>query len=105
MKYNNPDCLKYLWLDDIRKPPNSDFYWVRSFDEAKEAILLGQPWSGMSLDHDLGEAKTGYDLVLWLEKACLWPTKWIHVHSANPVGTSNMLAVIKRSATASTIYE
>jgi hypothetical protein len=39
---------------------------------------------------------TGYDFVKWMAESGLWPQFKPAVHSANPVGKSNMLAVIHR---------
>ena len=49
----------------------------------------------ISLDHDLGEEKTGYDVVKFMAEENIWPSV-VKVHSMNPVGRDNMLSVINR---------
>jgi len=52
----------------------------------------------VSLDHDLGGTRTGYDLCKWMEEK-VWTEDWtapiISVHTSNPVGRMNMLASIE----------
>lgn len=89
-----------IWLDDVRPAP-SGFYGVRSVNEAKIAILRAEA-EGMTiyldLDHDLGDyAKDGGDgieLVKWLaETERRYP---VNLHTMNPVGRQNMMAIIER---------
>lgn len=88
-----------LFLDDIRDPP--DDTWILCRD-VPTFIHLARHADVLSLDHDLGDGvPTGYDVLLTLEKEVamqgLWADKVpvIQVHSANPVGISNMIACIK----------
>lgn len=87
-----------LFLDDERHPPDG-WNLVRTADEAIAALQQGIV-ERVSLDHDLGEGKTGYDVLLWLEQAVLenpeFPVPEIFIHSANPVGCRRMEAA-KRS--------
>jgi hypothetical protein len=97
-----------LWLDDIRPAPE-DWMPVKSVDEAIHLSTLmysiGEPWTEISLDHDLGEfyplGGDGIDYIDWLCEATLdpdvmmWPYK-ITIHSGNPVGRDNMMRAIKR---------
>ena len=75
-----------LFLDDERTPP-PDWILVRWPEEAIEILKQGQV-TEISLDHDLGDDEhgTGYDVILWIEKAVATegfsPPK-IYVHSAN----------------------
>lgn len=99
-----------VWHDDIRKPPNSEWMWVRTNDEAK-AILNTYDVTEMSLDHDLGlehvesntetiflrgtsPAGTGYDLVKWMCETNHIPKK-VTVHSWNPAGAERMVQMLK----------
>jgi hypothetical protein len=41
-------------------------------------------------------AKTGYDVVCWMEEHGMWPVDGITVHSMNPVGRARMEAAIRR---------
>lgn len=67
----------------------SDWVIVKNFNEAVEA-LQKQSFTHISLDHDLGEAKTGYDLAKWLCDHDKWP-EHVYVHTANPVGRKNII--------------
>lgn len=88
-----------LWLDDERPAPEG---WKHAFDfdHAVHLVLYykeeGFTIENMSLDHDLGEEKTGYDFVKWLAEFEHWPTNKPTVHSMNPVGAANMRSVINR---------
>lgn len=82
-----------LFVDDIRNPPNSDWLIARSYDEAITILDTGLI-SAISLDHDLGEGKTGYDVICWIEKK-IRTNEWvylpeIYIHTSNPVGRQNM---------------
>ncbi len=87
-----------LWLDDIRTVPEG---WVgaHSVDEAIRLMEAGEV-EFASLDHDLGEYEPaggdGIKLVLWMAEHEVWPTRGIRVHSANPVGSKDMLRTIAR---------
>jgi len=87
-----------LWLDDIRPCPDN---WVHA-KSVREAIRILETGTvtHASLDHDLGEfAYDGGDgtaLVDYMAESGNFPTVAIRVHSANPVGRSNMLSTIDR---------
>jgi hypothetical protein len=87
-----------LFVDDIRTPPDSSKTWTiaRTYKDALVSILT-QEIDTISLDHDLGEGKTGYDLVLEMVKSGNFP-KHIQIHSANPVGVENMSKTLCRYA-------
>lgn len=82
-----------IWLDDLRLPPDNSWYWCKSYEEFKDAILYhwgdpeGWTWESgdyaISFDHDLGYdydldytkgfqivdgvlGKTGYDCAKFL---------------------------------------
>lgn len=96
-----------LFLDDERDvrilyPNNHDEFLVAR--NLKEAIMLidelGCP-EFVSFDHDLGVNETGYELAQFLIKLDLdMYGKFIpkmfdfHVHSANPVGRSNIVNLL-----------
>lgn len=101
-----------LWVDDIREPPQKENYrWVKSVNEAKDAILGFENWKSrgmmedgaeielIDIDHDAGDFYfDGGDyirLLDWLEvnDACYD----IRIHSMNPVGVSNMRRIIERN--------
>ena len=99
-----------IFVDDVREPPDSSWIIVRNYETARHLIFSfltpGTPeLDAISLDHDLGEEKTGYDLMKDLEhhfflrhekmtagrapfgQSC----PEIFFHSANPVGLQNMI--------------
>ena len=89
-----------IFLDDIRKPSdvglnNKEWVVIPDAITAWQAIRNGVV-EELSLDHDLGEGPTGYDLCKWMAENNKWPSKSIYIHSQNPVGRNNMWAIIKR---------
>ncbi|MBQ9165995.1 MAG: hypothetical protein IJX71_03625 [Oscillospiraceae bacterium] len=88
-----------LWVDDLRPVPEG-YIWAKSVDEAKkmiyEAESAGAPFTLIDVDHDAGDyAREGGDyirLLDWLEATRRsYP---IAIHTMNPVGRSNMLAIV-----------
>lgn len=84
-----------LFLDDERDPPRScDWIIARTFDEATQLVRVLGPPDMMSLDHDLGEGKSGYDFAKWLIdyliEEDLEADFDYYVHSQNPVGRNNI---------------
>jgi len=111
----------WLYLDDVRVPTEGDWQVVRSYDEFISHINLNglENYELISLDHDLGEGamveyytnvkpnyeldynrieeKTGMDCARFLvaeamNKKIQLPT--VYVHSANPIGSANMMGYI-----------
>lgn len=87
-----------VYLDDMRPAPEG-FKLVTSYEECIRTLsccVVGV----LSLDHDLGEGKTGYDVLCWLEEQThKYPgfrIPQIRIHSMNPVGRARMLQVLKR---------
>jgi hypothetical protein len=112
---------KNLYLDDIRTPVDDTWMVVRSYDEFVKTITLYglDSFEMISLDHDLGEGamkeyftnvrynynldynnineKTGYDCAKWLVSESInkeIPLPLVYVHSANPIGSANMMGYI-----------
>jgi hypothetical protein len=110
-----------VYLDDVRTPTEGDWEVVRNYDEFVSIINLRglENIETISLDHDLGEGamieyytnvknnftldynniqeKTGYDcckflIDLSMNKNILLPQ--VYVHSANPIGSANMMGYI-----------
>lgn len=86
-----------LFLDDERFPVlPRQWIIVRSFAEACDYVLAHGCPAFMSLDHDLGEEKTGYDFVKWFcemhiqKKICIPFDFRYYVHSQNPIGKKNI---------------
>lgn len=91
--------LKKLYLDDIRNPKTEDWKIVRKYEDFIDDITENGLPDEISFDHDLGEQnKTGYDCAKWLCEYC-WgnglPLPSWNVHSANPVGRDNIMAILK----------
>ena len=114
--------MKYkIYLDDVRVPIENDWIVCRDYYEFMERIgEIGiENIEEISLDHDLGESamdeyyrnvatnnilnynnideKTGYDCAKWLVElsmdSCI-PLPLIYVHSANPIGSLNIINYI-----------
>ena len=110
-----------LYLDDVRTPLGEDWIIARNYQELVEKInQYGlESFEVISLDHDLGDQamieyytnvknnytldysniseKTGYDACKFLvsksmEKSI--PLPQIYVHSANPIGSANIMGYI-----------
>lgn len=110
-----------IYLDDVRTPVDTTWVVVRSYDEFVSKITecgLSNV-ELISLDHDLGDTamveyytnvknnykleyeniqeKTGYDCCKWLVEISIdtdIPLPLIYVHSANPIGSANMMGYI-----------
>lgn len=94
----------YIFLDDIREPPDDGHTWILSRTTNEAYMIMRAAYvSGyaihLSLDHDLGEDEpTGYDLVKMIERDVLVDQDMynitFNIHSANPVGRANMQRAI-----------
>ena len=85
--------MNRVYLDDERTPPDG-WTLVRWPDEAIALLKLGGV-EEISLDHDLGddERGTGYDVVLWVERAVVqdgFCPPVMRVHSANSSARAKM---------------
>lgn len=72
--------------------------WAQTAGEAIKLLLLHE-YDLISLDHDLGGQQmvesgkdTGYEVAQWIAKMENIPT--VHLHTLNPVGARNMLALL-----------
>jgi hypothetical protein len=110
-----------LYLDDVRTPIADDWIIARNYDEFVAAIKLHglDNFEVISLDHDLGEGamveyytnvknnymldynniqeRTGMDCCRYLVSESMnskIPLPQIYVHSANPIGSANMMGYI-----------
>jgi hypothetical protein len=111
----------YVYLDDIRTPTSNNWIVVRNYKEFVDIINEHglDNIEVISLDHDLGETamieyynnvkknyvleysnieeKTGYDACKYLVSKSMEtgiPLPQIYVHSANPIGSANMMGYI-----------
>lgn len=91
-----------FFLDDERCPSmfGIGIYLVsRTFDEAVEQIKKYglDNFEYMTLDHDLGLGKSGYDFIKWLveydmENHIIPDGFEVRSHSSNPIGRQNILS-------------
>jgi hypothetical protein len=110
-----------IYLDDVRTPIDNDWVVVRNYEEFVDAITKHGLTNidVISLDHDLGDLamneyhtnvktnftldysnideKTGMDCCKFLVEHSLdteQPLPQVYVHSANPIGSGNMMGYI-----------
>jgi hypothetical protein len=109
-----------IYLDDVRSPLEGDWIVVRSYEEfvAKITEIGLENIDLISLDHDLGDSaikewkgnvkknftldynniteKTGMDCTKWLVEQWMdgAPVCRVMVHSANAIGSGNMMGYI-----------
>lgn len=84
--------MKVLYVDDIRFPEyfhqiGAEITVARTYDEAIQYI--DNSYDIISLDHDLGEDKTGYDIAKYIVENQI-KVGAVAIHSANPVGKFNI---------------
>ena len=111
----------WLYLDDVRTPTDNRWKVVKSYDEFVAHIKMNglEKYETISLDHDLGDTamneyynnvhpnytldynniteKTGLDCCKFLVAESMntkIPLPQIYVHSANPIGSGNMMGYI-----------
>ena len=91
-----------LFLDDERNPTEDGYIIARSSPMAVIAVVQRDELpSFMSLDHDLGETDT--TMIFLKELHHIWEEKGADpndipdfvVHSANPIGTENIISFMK----------
>jgi hypothetical protein len=110
-----------LYLDDVRTPVEPDWIVVRDYDAFVSTIMYHglDAFETISLDHDLGDEamteyynnvqnnykldyenireKTGYDAAKYLVNESIdkgIPLPQVYVHSANPIGSANIMGYI-----------
>ena len=96
-----------LWIDDVRRPPSTDWIWIKTVKMAKSVIWYYEhqyqdDTITIDLDHDAGDfTKDGGDyieILNWLEREGIVDTGYFfHIHSMNVVGVQNMRAIIQRN--------
>lgn len=100
--------MKILIVDDLRTPDgigyqafpfaaHCDWDLALNYQEAIK-MLTDKEYDYITLDHDLGEEKTGYDVACWLERELVEGRRipnHIKCHSANPVGKKRILQVVE----------
>lgn len=86
-----------MFIDDVRNPIEEDWVVVRSSNEALEYVQNNGMPSFISFDHDLGGDDT--TMVFLRKLVDLWngddlPPDY-KVHSANPVGSKNIVSFME----------
>jgi hypothetical protein len=90
-----------IWMAENKigkgKLADAEIYQSRTYKQGMSQ-LIGLPWNILLLDHDLGESKTGYDLLVWLynNKDKGYIPKRIYSITNNPVGEQNMLDLLSK---------
>lgn len=80
-----------LWVDDCKPAPDG-FAVARTYDDALR-MLRRFDYAELYLDHDLGEARTGHDLLRQLIAEDRVPPR-VECISWNPAGRANILATL-----------
>lgn len=88
-----------LWVDDLRDIPNNyigEYHTViaRNYDEAIKELNRFR-YDIISLDHDLGEGKSGYDICKYIIENNIQCNEF-RIHTRNPVGRDNMIQLLRR---------
>jgi hypothetical protein len=88
-----------VFLDDVRPLPadKSDWTLVKNYKQAVSLLASGLVLE-ISLDHDLGEKKTGYDVLSYIEEKVFFgkfPMPTIHIHTANAPARKKMLQTVE----------
>jgi hypothetical protein len=89
-----------LWVDDQRCPPPGFNAHAKTYAEAIRCLDTGKVVA-ISLDHDRGEEKTGYDVAAWIEARAFYgeiPEMIWAVHTANPIGAVRIAQAMKNAA-------
>lgn len=85
-----------LWVDDSRPAPDG-WVWAKGYKAAMRTLEANDwDFEVISLDHDLGGNKTGYDILCKIEQrvqAYQNYKPFIGVHTANPVAREKMQKV------------
>lgn len=83
-----------LLIDDMRNLPAD--LTCRTYTEGIAALRERGPWSLLLLDHDLGEDRSGYDVICWLEENPEFLPGEIRCVSSNPPGRARIEQVARR---------
>lgn len=78
-----------LYLDDIRDCPGREYELARSYENCVALMeIIDFPY--VSLDYDLSDIYTGYDVLVWMKENKKFP-KYLNIHSTHSYGRSLML--------------
>lgn len=82
-------------LDDRRPMPNGEYNCVQNYEDCIELLRLFKKVSYISLDYDLGESKTGYDVLVYMAENSI-EARHINIHSDHSVGVPKMRAYVQQ---------
>lgn len=87
-----------IWLDDVRPAPDG-WIWAKTAKDCIWHLFMNyRQVDILSLDHDLGEEQTGYDVAKkMVEKPSQFFPHRIYLHTSNPVGRANMFQLFRRA--------
>jgi hypothetical protein len=88
-----------LWVDDVRPAPKG-WVWARGYKAARR-LLEEHDWGFdiISLDHDLGGHKSGYDLLCEIEQRAYEYQNYkpfIGIHTMNMAAREKMARVAEK---------
>ena len=84
-------------LDDRREFPKGSFYsCVRSYKDCVLLISVFKKLDFISLDYDLSEEKTGYDVLVFMKENGV-EVPHINIHSDNEIGKPMMKKYIEEN--------
>jgi hypothetical protein len=96
------DTAFWLFIDDVRSAPSSEWVVARSSSDAIAVIKQRGCPARISFDHDLGGSDTAVAVARWLVDADLdasgayIPDDFVFsIHSANPVGAANIRGLLE----------
>ena len=97
----NTSMYKKLWIDDIRPAPNG-YIWIKSVNDFIDYLVENgiNDIVVFDFDHDAGDyQKDGGDYIKCLDylESIGADNINVRIHSANPVGRSNMQRIIKKN--------
>ena len=90
-----------LWVDDQREPPSGFNAHAKTYEQAINCLKTGKVVV-ISLDHDLSEEKSGYDIASWIEDQAFFgdddipPLEW-SVHSTDSFGRSRIIKALQNA--------
>lgn len=90
--------MNILVIDDlknIKENPGEFVKYARTYNDGIKQ-LKNKKWNLLYLDHDLGDDKTGYDIINWLDQNKEFLPDEIKCISMNPVGRDKINKVIKK---------
>lgn len=97
MTKNSSDWVLTIWLDDCRPIPPEYQIWCKTSEHAIAFLASLEKCTPVhiSLDHDLGNEGSGYDVAKYIEQNMSPEILTYDVHSMNPVGRKNIEAALR----------